>query len=144
MGELVSDYQVGHDTCVILRASSAAMDVVEKAARRFTGGAGGVTPFVQSPGTVAFVAADDQEIQGWCWGYLLARPDGTSMLYLHNLEVAEPWRRQGIGRRLLRSFRRLANSSALARCSSSRAKATWPHVDCTNRWEQVWRRRGRR
>ena len=43
-------------------------------------------------------------VQDWCWGYLLARPDGTSMLYLHNLEVAEPCRRQGIGRGLLRSF----------------------------------------
>lgn len=34
----------------------------------------------------------------------MARPDGTTMLYLHNLEVAEPCRRQGIGRGLLRSF----------------------------------------
>ena len=89
---------------MILRASSAAVDVLEKAARRFTGVAADVVPFVQSPGTIAFVAADDQEVQGWGWGYLLARPDGTSMLYLHNLEVAESCRRQGIGRGLLRSF----------------------------------------
>lgn len=95
---------MGEDATVILRASSAAVDVVEKAARRFTGDAAGVVPFVQSPGTIAFVAVEAQEVQGWCWGYLLARPDGTSMLYLHRLEVAESCRRQGIGRGLLRSF----------------------------------------
>ena len=80
------------------------MDVLEAAARRFTGITAGVAPFVQSPGTIAFVAVDDHEVQGWCWGYLLARPDGTSMLYLHSLEVAESFRRQGIGRGLLQSF----------------------------------------
>jgi ribosomal protein S18 acetylase RimI-like enzyme len=80
------------------------MDVLEEAARRFAGVASGAAAFVQSPGTIAFIAVDDHEVQGWCWGYLLARPDGTAMLYLHNLEVAESYRRQGIGRGLLRSF----------------------------------------
>lgn len=37
-------------------------------------------------------------------GFHLVRPDGSSMLYLHHLEVAEPCRRQGIGRRLLGAF----------------------------------------
>ena len=89
---------------VILRVSPATIDVFEEAARRFTGAAAGVDLFVRSPGAIAFVAADDHQVQGWCWGYLLARPDGTSMLYLHHLEVAEPCRRRGIGRGLLRSF----------------------------------------
>ncbi|NUS00419.1 MAG: GNAT family N-acetyltransferase, partial [Kribbellaceae bacterium] len=41
---------------------------------------------------------------GWCWGAHLARPDGTSMLYLHQLEVAEPYRRKGIARELVSAF----------------------------------------
>ncbi|RSM58460.1 N-acetyltransferase [Actinoplanes sp. ATCC 53533] len=57
-----------------------------------------------SPGTIAFVAVEDDDVQGWCWGYLLARPDGASMVYLHHLEVAGRCRRRGIGRELLRAF----------------------------------------
>jgi ribosomal protein S18 acetylase RimI-like enzyme len=94
----------GDDATVIIRASSAAVEFVERAARRFIGDAAGVAAFVQSPGAIGFVAVEGQEVQGWCWGYLLARPDGTSMLYLHKLEVVESCRRQGVGRGLLRSF----------------------------------------
>jgi ribosomal protein S18 acetylase RimI-like enzyme len=89
---------------VIVRASADAVEILEKAARRFAGAAGGGELFVRSPGAIAFVAVQDQEVQGWCWGHLLARPDGASMLYLHNLEVAEPWRGRGVGRGLLRAF----------------------------------------
>jgi len=89
---------------MICRVSPAEVDLFETAVRRFGGDATGAVTFAQSPGTIAFVAVEDQEIQGWCWGYLLARPDATTMLYLHNLEVAESCRRQGIGRGLLRSF----------------------------------------
>jgi ribosomal protein S18 acetylase RimI-like enzyme len=89
---------------MILRVSAAEGGIFAEAARRFGGQASGAAAFVTSPGTLAFVAVDGQDVQGWCWGYLLARPDGTSMLYLHNLEVAEQYRRQGIGRGLLRSF----------------------------------------
>src|SRR5512142_848079 len=89
---------------MILRVSSANVEVFEQAAGRFAGQTSGAVAFTQSPGTLAFVAMADADVQGWCWGYLLARPDGTSMLYLHNLEVAESCRRQGIGRGLLRAF----------------------------------------
>lgn len=89
---------------MILRVSSADVEVFEEAVQRFVGQAAGAAAFARSPGTIAFVAVEDHDVQGWCWGYLLARPDGASMLYLHNLEVAEHCRRQGIGRVLLRSF----------------------------------------
>jgi ribosomal protein S18 acetylase RimI-like enzyme len=89
---------------MIRRVSPAEVELFEMAVRRFTGDANGAAVFVQSPGAIAFIAVEDYDVKGWCWGYLLARPDATTMLYLHNLEVVEAYRRQGIGRELLRSF----------------------------------------
>jgi ribosomal protein S18 acetylase RimI-like enzyme len=60
--------------------------------------------YLESPGVLAFVAYAGTEVSGWCWGFHLIRPDGLSMLYLHQIEVAEEYRRQGIGRDLLRAF----------------------------------------
>jgi ribosomal protein S18 acetylase RimI-like enzyme len=62
-------------------------------------------PFTGSPEPIALTAeGDDGRAQGSCWGYVLPRPDGTTMLYLHHLEVAEQFRRRGVGRALLRAF----------------------------------------
>ena len=81
--------------------------LLERAVRRFKGAEVG-RAFARTPGTLAFVAVDGdgdgEEIKGWCWGYHLPRPDASSMLYLHHLEVDEPHRRRGIGRDLLRAF----------------------------------------
>jgi len=60
--------------------------------------------YLETPGTLAFVATTADEITGWCWGYRLPRPDGASMLYLHQLEVVESHRGQGIGRALTSAF----------------------------------------
>ncbi len=57
--------------------------------------------YAGSPGALAFVATERREIAGWCWGYHLPRPDGFSMLYLHDVEVDQPYRRQGVGRTLM-------------------------------------------
>lgn len=60
--------------------------------------------FLKMAGSVAFLAVDADTVVGWCWGYLLPRPDGAAMAYMHELEVAIARRREGIGRDLLRSF----------------------------------------
>jgi ribosomal protein S18 acetylase RimI-like enzyme len=77
---------------------------LEAAALRFGSGTAGAAAFHETPGTLAFVARDGDDVLGWCWGYLLARPDGSSMAYLHHLEVAGHCRRRGIGRGLLHAF----------------------------------------
>ncbi|RZT15027.1 acetyltransferase (GNAT) family protein [Kribbella sp. VKM Ac-2569] len=60
--------------------------------------------YLTAPGTLTFVATTEDKVTGWCWGYLLPRPDGVSMLYLHNLAVVEAYRNQGIGRALTSAF----------------------------------------
>jgi ribosomal protein S18 acetylase RimI-like enzyme len=81
----------------------------------FRGTTGSGHAFLESPGALAFVASHGQDISGWCWGYHLIRPDCASMLYLHQLEVAEGHRRQGIGRALLGAFMRAGARSGATR-----------------------------
>jgi ribosomal protein S18 acetylase RimI-like enzyme len=75
-------------------------ELLGRAVSQFMGGQASV----DAPNTLVFVALSGPDISGWCWGYHLVRPDSTSMLYLHQLEVVEAHRRTGIGRALLRAF----------------------------------------
>ena len=79
------------------------LPLLAAAVRKFRGVEAG-KGYAASPSAVAFVATEGPEIAGWCWGYHLPRPDAFSMLYLHDLEVDEPYRRQGVGRRLVEAF----------------------------------------
>jgi ribosomal protein S18 acetylase RimI-like enzyme len=90
------------DETVIIDAS-AEPDVFRAAVERFRGTAGDER-FLATEGTVSFVAVVDGVVAGWCWGQHMRRPDGASMLYLHELEVAEDFRRRGLGRALVESF----------------------------------------
>lgn len=92
---------------MITQISRDDLSLLERAVRRFRDGAAEadvVRAFADTPTALALVAADEEEILGWCWGHLLARPDTASMLYVHQLEVSEDHRRRGIGRDLLRAF----------------------------------------
>ena len=77
--------------------------LLERAVSQFMG-AQSSRAFADAPNTVVFVAVNGSDITGWCWGYDLVRPDGSSMRYIHQLKVAEAHRRTGIGRALLRTF----------------------------------------
>jgi len=81
------------------------VDLLRLATLRFGRGAP-PGAFVAAPATLAFatVADANRAVVGWCWGYHLVRPDASSMLYLHGLEVANEHRRQGHGRALLEAF----------------------------------------
>ena len=79
------------------------LPLLAAAVRKFRGVEGG-KGYAASPSALAFVATEGPEIAGWCWGYHLPRPDALSMLYLHDVKVDEPYRRQGVGRRLVEAF----------------------------------------
>jgi ribosomal protein S18 acetylase RimI-like enzyme len=90
---------------MIVRVSRAEAGLLARAARFFSGADDGFAAgFARTPGATACVAVHDNEIEGWCWGHLLARPDGPPMLYLHHLRVAEPHQGRGLGRALVRAF----------------------------------------
>jgi len=84
--------------------------------------------FVEAPATLAFVAVGDsnEAIIGWCWGCRLVRPDASSMLYLHGLEVAEEHLRQGHGRALLEAFMAAGRSAGATKMFLFTAEANRP------------------
>ncbi|MFB9179332.1 GNAT family N-acetyltransferase [Dactylosporangium sucinum] len=84
--------------------AAADVRVFDRAIHVFGAVPGGGQEFLERPGALAFVASQAEEIFGWCWGYHLVRPDASSMLYLHQLEVAQEHRRRGVGRALLHAF----------------------------------------
>lgn len=88
---------------MIVRISQTEGVLLERAVRQFWHLEGG-SEYAVAPGALAFVAVDGDEVQGWCWGYQLVRPDSSSMLYLDQLEVGEQHRRKGIGRALVQAF----------------------------------------
>ena len=95
---------------MLVDASSAeAIDLLKRAAGTFRGVDNGVDAFALVDVALAFVAVDDDEIVGWCWGYFLPRPDGTAMAYIHELEVADGHRQRGIGRDLMQAFAHAAD-----------------------------------
>ncbi|GAB3948040.1 hypothetical protein GCM10029976_078400 [Kribbella albertanoniae] len=112
-----------------IQIRAATPDLLAAAVRKFMGAEPGRT-YLDSPGTLAFVAADP-EVLGWCWGYHLPRPDGTSMLYLHQFAVDENHRRRGIGKGLLRAFMTAGTEPAPPKCSSPPAPTTTPPAPCT-------------
>jgi ribosomal protein S18 acetylase RimI-like enzyme len=77
--------------------------LLEQAVQKFMGSSADKA-FTNAPSVMAYVALSGAELSGWCWGYHLPRPDGSSMLYVHQLKVDEAHRRQGIGRQLLSAF----------------------------------------
>ena len=89
---------------IVDASSSGGADLLREAVRIFRRIDTEAKSFARSGSSVAFTAIADDEIVGWCWGYRLRRPDGTSMGYIHELEVAETHRRRGIGRDLLQTF----------------------------------------
>jgi ribosomal protein S18 acetylase RimI-like enzyme len=75
----------------------------------------GAEAFQATGNGLAFVAEEGDRIVGWCWGYHLLRPDGTTMVYVHEMEVDEDARGQGYGRQLIDSMLDVARVHGVAR-----------------------------
>ena len=88
---------------MIVEASSENPEYYRRAASRFRG-ADGDLEFLSAPETLALLSIDGDDVVGWCWGHYLLRPDGASMMYLHELEVAKTHRDGGRGHELLTAF----------------------------------------
>lgn len=83
-------------------AGSSEPEMFRIAVQQFRGVPGG-DRFLTAEGTLSYLALVDGEVAGRCCGQHMIRPDQASMIYLHELEVAEPYRRRGIGRALVQS-----------------------------------------
>lgn len=57
--------------------------------------------FLDDRANAAFVALLDGEPIGWAWGHEVLRPNGLTTFVLHEIEVDEGRRRDGVGRALL-------------------------------------------
>ena len=100
------------------------VDRLRQAALRF-GRGDQVEAFVEAPAALAFVAlGTSNNVIGW--GHRLVRPDASSMLYLHELEVAEEHRRQGHGRALLEAFMAAGKSAGATKMFLGAAEANGP------------------
>ena len=88
---------------MIVRLSTADGDLLRSAVEQFRAEVADHA-FLATPGTLAFAAVDGRAVLGWCWGYHLIRPDSSSMVYLHEIEVVAAHRRRGLGRALLAAF----------------------------------------
>lgn len=94
---------------MILRAAEVP-GLLTHALHVFAGHDGDADRFLSAEGALAFLAVSEDVIEGWCWGYLIVRPDASSMAYLHELDVVEACRRRGIGRQLVQTFMEMASS----------------------------------
>jgi ribosomal protein S18 acetylase RimI-like enzyme len=66
--------------------------------------------FLRDPGSFALGAYFDGTPVGLAWGLQIRSPSGGLTTYLHELDVRESWRRQGVGSALLREAMTLARS----------------------------------
>ena len=89
--------------------------------------------FLREPSSFALAAYIDDAPVGLAWGLQMRSPSGRLTTYVHQLDVHETWRRQGIGSALiLRRWTSLAGG--VRRSSGCRpAGTTRPRKRCTNR-----------
>jgi aminoglycoside 3-N-acetyltransferase I len=73
-----------------------------------------VHELLADPKTVFVVALDADEPIGFVFGYELIRRHGDpSALFVYEIEVAEEWRRRGVGTALMRELERIAGERGI-------------------------------
>lgn len=80
-----------------------------------TGGPSDPAAFLHDGSSVVWVAEDGGDVIGWCWGSVLARPDGRTDLLLYELEVMPSHRRRGFGNALVEAVLGMAEARAMGK-----------------------------
>jgi GNAT superfamily N-acetyltransferase len=73
--------------------------------------AAGPADFLGDGASFAVGAYEGGAPAGWAWGVHIRRPNGWCMTYLHQLDVSEPYRRQGIATKLVQASMDIARST---------------------------------
>ena len=110
MGHMEIDRLTNDDAGVLLALFDA---VLYGFSQRVVGD--GPARFLDDPMSFAFGAWVDGEPAGLAWGVQVRAPSGRPFTYLHELEVRERFRRQGIGSRLVASSMTLARERGSTR-----------------------------
>jgi ribosomal protein S18 acetylase RimI-like enzyme len=71
--------------------------------------------FLDDPASFVLGAYVDGEPAGLAWGFQMRSPSGKVTTYLHELDVLEAWRRQGIGTALVREAMELGRRTGSTR-----------------------------
>ena len=58
--------------------------------------------FLRQPNAVGFLAAEQEKIVGFAFGYRMMKPDGRCIFYLHAIDVMEAYQNRGYGSGLMR------------------------------------------
>ena len=93
--------------------------------------------FLRDPSTFVLAAYIDEVPVGLAWGLQMRSPSGRLTTYVHELDVHESWRRQGVGSALITE----AKSVARQRGSTKFWLSTGGHKrDSTGAVRLAWRR----
>jgi ribosomal protein S18 acetylase RimI-like enzyme len=85
-------------------------DLARVAVQRFKGRVHDIGEWLQSDRHMMIVALEGRTTVGWVYGYELPRLDRDERMWLlYEIDVAESYRKRGIGGGLLDAFRRLAD-----------------------------------
>lgn len=99
------------------------------------------TRYARSSGALAFVATEEgaRRSSVGAGAITFHRPDGFSMLYLHDVEVDEPYRRRGVGRRLVEAFMDSGRRAGTSKMFLTTGEA---NILARRLYEGSWGRRG--
>lgn len=58
--------------------------------------------FIEKENNYGFIAIEDNKIVGFAFGYVLLKPDGRKVFYLHAIDVMSNYQNKGIGTNLIK------------------------------------------
>ena len=67
--------------------------------------------FIKAQGNYAFGVFENNKVIGWAYCYLLLRPDGDRMLFLHSIDILKEFQNKGYGSQLIKHIADYARES---------------------------------